>query len=94
MLIYEEPTSVAHAEVILDDLCAQSDKVMFPSNNREKSKAKYQRRKINAYFDRLISFVARQQPKADWKDVYDGATTAREKLVATKEAIRDLESIW
>ena len=94
MLIYEEPTSVAHAEVMLDDLCSHADKVMFPANSREKGKARYLRKKVNAYFDRLISFVARQQPKADWKDVFDRSKKVREKLVQTKDAIKDLESIW
>ena len=90
MLLYEEPTSVEEAGVVLDELCSQAEVIMYPATRGDRRGLNQKRRKINALLDRLIASCFRK----GWKDVADNAVSTRDKMIEMKEAVQELNSIF
>ena len=90
MLLYDEPTTVEEAGVVLDDLCSQADVIMYPATRGDRRGLNQKRRKVNALLDRLIASCFRK----GWKEVAENAVATRDKMIEMKEAVQELNSIF
>ena len=94
-LEFPEFETPAEAEIALAEICEDAEEVMYGdwSNGTRKFKA---RTKVNGYLDRFIAKCKRLSSgsKDEWDLLITECLKVKDKMIAVKAAVRELDKIY